>query len=592
MSTFTAGSNKLLPTTLYPMFQCNPTMRKPYLLLAAVSLAQPLLAQDEDLLRRLILTDGVDIAGEFFIAVIAGVIIAFATQYLLTALSVAIGISAVPNLKHTYAEAKARDTRRGTAADERDWNDFDHEADDTPTGVKISAAAGAWNLVTTAVALFTGAAFGLTLVPALLLAPQIAITVALVIWGVFFITLFWLESRFASTIVGTLISAATSGLKTAAASVAGVATGVGGGIAGLVTPSQSKQIANVAESTIDELDARFGDRFDSDRIVEAIEEFTQETTKTVEQTADELGSNVPSYEQLKADIREIALDSAEAGKPPKSNPAKWTAIQSVIQSAVDGGDGDDSEAGKQRSAQLKQLMQELKAEYEESGDIQAAAKTVAEDHADDEEVEKLIGKIRDSLKSLGGGANGKGGNDGVKLDVATIQREIEGVLGEGGSVDKAKVQERLRALDREQVVKLVAGNTSLSEEQLEGYADQAEQALTLVKDKLGVAEGDGSADGADLERVRTRAEGVIAKSSSIPLAGRRSRSSALADLAAQAPVVAVEVDEHLVAVDLDASGFVAEGIFGSDVGLLEIGQVGVDDQLDLVRHLVLEQSLH
>ena len=507
---------------------------KRLLTLSALALAAtPLLAQDEDLLRRLLVTDGVDIGAEFLIAVVAGVVIAFATQYLLTALSVAVGISAAPNLKRSYAKAKARDTERGRAAGDRDWDEFDHEADDTPTGVKISSAAGAWNLVTTAVALFTGAAFALTLAPVLLLAPQLAVTVALVIWGLFFITLFWLESRFASTIVGGLVSAATSGLKAAAQGLSGVA----GGVTDLVTPSPEARVKRVAESTLDELDARFGDRFDADRIVAAIEGFTEETSRTVKRSADDLAAELPSYAQLKDDLQAIAMDSADAGKPPQSNPAKWTAIQSVIQSAVDSGEGSGTEKGEQKSAQLKQLLAELKDEYERTGSAQGAVKSVASDHADEEYVDKIFNQIQDSLKALptknqdgddpaadgdrivdaptgdggGVGAPTGGSSGGRKLDVATIQRELESVIGGrdmNGST--ATVKERLRSIDREQVVALVAGNTSLSREQVEQYAEQAEQAVALISEKLGAGQGDGADGGVDLADVATRAQSAIA----------------------------------------------------------------------------------
>ena len=505
-------------------------MKKLLTLGALAFAATPLLAQNEDLLRRLLVTDGVDIGAEFLIAVVAGVVIAFATQYLLTALSVAVGISAVPDLKKTYAKAKARDPERGRAADQRDWDDFDREADDTPTGVKVSAAAGAWNLVTTAVALFTGAAFALTLAPVLLLAPQLAVTVALVIWGLFFITLFWLESRFASTIVGGLVSAATSGLKAAAQGLSGAA----GGVASLATPSPETRVRRVAESTIDELDARFGDRFDADRIVAAIEGFTEETSRTVKRSADDLAAELPSYAQLKDDLRAIALDSAEAGKPPKSNPAKWTAIQTVVQSAIDSRDGADTAQGERKSTQLKRLLAELRGEYERTGSAAETVESVVGDHADEEYVDKIFARIQDSLKSLpangeggddadaddriidaptdgGGGAPAGGDSGGRRFDVATIQRELEGVLGGrdmNGST--ATVKERLRSIDREQVVALVADNTSLSREQVEQYAEQAEKAVALVSEKLGATEEGGADGGIDLTDVAGRARAAIA----------------------------------------------------------------------------------
>ena len=440
-------------------------MKRLTLLAALLACALPaVFAQDAALVTDIVATPN------YFMAVVSGVIIAFAVQYLLTALSVAIGVSATPNLKHKYAEVKARDSVRGAASDDEatKWNEFSHEADETPLGVTISSGVGIWNTITTAVSLFAGTALALTLSP--VLTTGIAITLALTIWGTFFMLLFWLESRFASTLVGGLISTATSGLKAAAQ-----------GVTNLVTPNPAQQVANqaqsVAEATIDKLQASFGGSFDSDRLAEAIEKFGQRVETAGQNVGNRIDDRLPSYDKLKADLREIMVDSSKAGK---SNPAKWTAIQSVIQSAIASGDGSGTDKGKQKSSELQRLLGELKAEYDESGNAQQAAKTVAADNSDfdEAEIDGYIERLEETLRTSSDEDFASSERFNTK-----IQDIFSGDAGARGS-SLQQLGSRLQQMDREQVATLVASNTSLSKQQVDSYIDQATQAIAMVREQL------------------------------------------------------------------------------------------------------------
>ena len=397
----------------------------------------------------------ISIGSNFFVALVCGVIIAFAIQYLLTALSVAVGISAAPNLKEKYAEVKARDSR--DADDNTKWNEFSHEADETPTGVKISSGVGIWNTITTAIALFTGTAFAMTLVPFFAETVGTAATLALTIWGTFFMLLFWLESRFASTIVGGLISTATSGLKQAAS-----------GVANLVAPSPASQVQSVADATIDKLEASFGGSFDTDRIVSAIENFGSTVDNRLEKNLGKL----PSYDKLVKDLRNIMNDSS---KKSGSNPAKWTAIQSLVQTAIESGDSSGSEKGKQKSAQLKQLLTELKAEYDKSGDAKSAATKVASDKTgvDDAKIDEYISQIEKTLQT----------SHEEDMQAETLLGKIQDIVDRNG-VSTEGLSEKLSSFDRDDVATLIASNTSLSKEKVDTYVDQAVTALSTVREKL------------------------------------------------------------------------------------------------------------
>ena len=441
-----------------------------------------------------VLDAGISLGSNFFVALVCGVIIAFAVQYLLTALSVAIGVSAAPNLKEKYAEAKAYDPRMHGGKDGQAWDEFSHEADETPTGVKITSGLGIWNTLTTAIALFTGTAMAMAVVPWFAETPATAITLALTIWGTFFMLLFWLESRFASTVIGGIISTATSGLKSVAQ-----------GVTSLVTPSPVSQVESLANSTIDKLEASLGGSFDTDRLAEAVENFGKRLETTGNGIADKIDDRLPSYSKLKGDLKELLNESS---RKSGSNPAKWTAIQSMLQTAIESGDNSGNEKGKRKSAQLKQLLTDLKAEYDSNdGNAREAAKRVAADKTgfDDAKIDEYISQIEQTLSTAH--------EDDMQAE--SLLQKIQQIVDQNG-VSTDNLTERLGSMDRDDVATLIANNTQLSKEKVETYVDQAVTAISTVREKLRqTSSADTSLmeqlpDQEEINQLVERAKGVVA----------------------------------------------------------------------------------
>jgi ElaB/YqjD/DUF883 family membrane-anchored ribosome-binding protein/uncharacterized protein YfkK (UPF0435 family)/ribosomal protein S15P/S13E len=145
---------------------------------------------------------------KFAIALVAGLVMAFAFQLLLTNLSVAVGIPIL--------------------ASDSDLVDDDDDNDET-IGGKISrteSKIGLWALLTSSIALFAACflAVKLSLIESALLGTIIGI----VIWSAFFTVLMWLGSSAVGSLIGSLLSTATSGLQ----GIMGAATGaIGANIA-------------------------------------------------------------------------------------------------------------------------------------------------------------------------------------------------------------------------------------------------------------------------------------------------------------------------------------------------------------------------
>ncbi|MGL5807704.1 MAG: MFS transporter, partial [Xenococcaceae cyanobacterium] len=130
---------------------------------------------------------------KFAIALVAGLVMAFAFQLLLTNLSVAVGIPIL--------------------ASDSDIVDDDDDDDET-IGSKIrrtESKIGLWALLTSSIALFAACflAVKLSLIESALLGTIIGI----VIWSTFFTVLMWLGSSAVGSLIGSLVSTATSGLQ-------------------------------------------------------------------------------------------------------------------------------------------------------------------------------------------------------------------------------------------------------------------------------------------------------------------------------------------------------------------------------------------
>ncbi|MBW4623253.1 MAG: MFS transporter [Cyanosarcina radialis HA8281-LM2] len=130
----------------------------------------------------------------FFTALIAGVVLAFGFQLLLTNLSLAAGISYLGN--------------RSDSHDDRDA----HSHDSLGTTVrKIGTAAGLWTLVTVSLALFIACLLAVKL--SLINSTLLGAIVGLTIWGLYFSLLVWLSSTTVGSLVGSVVNAAVSGFQ-------------------------------------------------------------------------------------------------------------------------------------------------------------------------------------------------------------------------------------------------------------------------------------------------------------------------------------------------------------------------------------------
>ena len=125
---------------------------------------------------------------QFLVALLAGVLMAFAFQFLLTNFTLAAGISSGEN----PLEAEAADTWGGKIRE-------------------VESKVGFWALVTVNIAIFSACFLAVKL--ALIINVSVAAITSIVIWSLFFLLLLWLSSRAIGSVVDSVIDTASSGMQ-------------------------------------------------------------------------------------------------------------------------------------------------------------------------------------------------------------------------------------------------------------------------------------------------------------------------------------------------------------------------------------------
>ncbi|NEP18049.1 MAG: MFS transporter [Leptolyngbya sp. SIO4C1] len=127
---------------------------------------------------------------QFFIALLAGVVLAFGFQMLLTNLSVAAGVTYLTQSSSSSSQSDSGGSPIRT----------------------VSLAVGLWTLITVTVALFIACFLAVKL--SLYNSPLLGAITGLVIWGTYFSLLVWISSTTVGSLIGSVVKSATSSFQT------------------------------------------------------------------------------------------------------------------------------------------------------------------------------------------------------------------------------------------------------------------------------------------------------------------------------------------------------------------------------------------
>ncbi|MEJ6483167.1 MFS transporter [Nostoc punctiforme UO1] len=179
----------------------------------------------------------------FFVALISGVILAFAFQLVLTNLSLAAGISYLGHSSDSDSDSGEVGSLGGSIR-------------------KIGTAVGIWTLVTVTIALLI-ACFLAVKLSLIILDPGLGAILGLVIWGAYFLLLVWVSSTTVGSLIGSVVNTATSGFQ----AIMGTAT------AALGAKAVNNQVVATAEAAAAAVRRELGSGIDPGSIRENIEDY-------------------------------------------------------------------------------------------------------------------------------------------------------------------------------------------------------------------------------------------------------------------------------------------------------------------------------
>ncbi|MEH2350955.1 MAG: MFS transporter [Nostoc sp.] len=181
----------------------------------------------------------------FFVALISGVILAFAFQLVLTNLSLAAGISYLGHSSDSDSDSEEVGSLGGSIR-------------------KIGTAVGIWTLVTVTIALLI-ACFLAVKLSLVILDPGLGAILGLVIWGAYFLLLVWVSSTTVGSLIGSVVNTATSGFQ----AIMGTAT------AALGAKAVNNQVVATAEAAAAAIRRELGSGIDPGSIRENIEDYLE-----------------------------------------------------------------------------------------------------------------------------------------------------------------------------------------------------------------------------------------------------------------------------------------------------------------------------
>jgi hypothetical protein len=380
------------------------------------------------------LFEGADWGTQFLIALISGLVLAFAIQLVLTNLSVAVGISYLGK----YTDPDADSGHRSSNSSSND----DSSGGFGSTIRKISLGVGIWTLITVTIALLISCFLAVKL--SLLVSPALGAITGLVIWGTYFSLLVGISSTTAGSLVGTVVNAATSGfqaiLGTAAAAIGGSAV--------------NRQVVSTAEAAAAAVRRELGAAVDPVSIRETVEDYL-DTLRPTELNMSEIRSE---FERMLNDPELRAV----AGSDRLQNVDRQTFLD-LVSSRTDLSKREVNRIADQLERTWKQTLGQ-RAQGDRMSELIDYLRSTQQGQLNTEEfnrkIDQLIDEIRQSRdaysqQSAGGGyqsgQGGQSGQSGITASVQSLQTSLMPLIGmimgrtDISDLNLQKVMDRLKS---------------------------------------------------------------------------------------------------------------------------------------------------
>ncbi|WP_029034106.1 hypothetical protein [Salinimicrobium terrae] len=386
----------------------------------------------------------------FFIVVVAGVLLALGFQLLLTALSVAGGITAVGNIRKKGHKDSSKDRQKA-------HNDDDDD-DGMNVGQKVSTGLGAWTLITTSIALFFASLLAVKL--GLIGANFIGATLGLVIWAAFFMLVTYLEASMVTSLVGGLASAVKQGLSSAGSAFSQSDASVAKDVAKTQARTEAKEMRKQLEKLFS----------------------TNDVDKKVEDYVQQLKPQKVDISNIKKQIKDLLTDLQVTEKADFDYP---NSVKKLILE-----EADKSTLSKEDKEAVKEHVKNIKNIAQGDGSPEEKAKAGIEDltPADRQQIDKYQEEIRKALKNT----------DNKELQPDKLEQDLKRILNEpkeASNIAKAKAS----AMDRNTLVQLLASQ-NMSEQEADQKISQVEKVFNKVSSFFNEKKGDANVEKSRLQK--------------------------------------------------------------------------------------------
>lgn len=363
--------------------------------------------------------------GDFFVSIIAGVLLAVAFQLILTAVSVAGGITAVGNIR------KAGNTEKSNQSSD------DNEGMNMVQ--KITTGMGAWTMITTSISLFFASWLAVQL--GLIEANFIGATLGLVIWAAFFILMTYLEVNVVSSLIGGMVSTVRNSLSSVFSSFSRSDATI------------SKEVARTgAQEQAKEMRKQFENLFQTHDIDRKVEDYIKE-----------LKPQRVDINNLKKQIKDLITDLQVTEKADFDYPhsAKKMILEEADKSTLS---KEDKQAIKDHVGSLKDIAQQNASDQEK---VKQGIENLTP--ADRKQIDDYQDKIKKALRNT----------NNRELQPDKLEEDLKNILNEPGKANDV-VKAKASAMDRETLVKIIASQ-NMEEKEAEKYLDKVEGVLKKVQ---------------------------------------------------------------------------------------------------------------
>src|SRR5690606_12976210 len=267
------------------------------------------------------------------------------------------------------------------------------------------------------------------------------VTLALVIWAIFFLILFYMAIRLAQTVVGGLFSTVVVALKSTSHT-----------IQKMFGTSPTDAIEQTIDHSIEKIRKELVPNFNTDKMAGVLEKFLNK-----------VDNKMPDYDALKKDIQDIAKANR-----PQNNAAKWMAVQQVLSRLIE----ENSDKKNDNWNALERLGKEIKQQVQEENSLQDSTTKIISDHTNYSK--------EDLDKALEGFKNFVGQAIPSNLSLENIQSELGKIFKGEKTVTESIINNF--SVSREDLISLLKNNTNIPEEKLEDYAADVEKAITNFRE--------------------------------------------------------------------------------------------------------------